>query len=160
MSKKITIRSSVFQYFNFSDDNKFYICNCVSEAKISAFCGSEKNAQTRAYNLKRHLERNHPKIFANVKENNQAASLSKTSTSSASASMKLTRSSSKRQRDMTKFITSDKITIAMTAEAFQKSIIGLVVQNSLSLIMFSQPPFQNLIGETARKFKFFWIDVA
>ena len=78
-------------YFNtnFSDDNKFYICNCVSEAKISAFCGSEKNAQTRAYNLKRHLERNHPKIFANVKENNQAAW-------SANTSMKLTASSSKR----------------------------------------------------------------
>lgn len=87
-----------------------------------------------------------------MKENDQAASLSTASTSSASTSRKSTGTSSGRQTDLTKFIKSDKITITMTAQTFQKSIIDLVVQNCLPLIMFSQPAFQNLIGEMARKF--------
>ena len=66
-------------------------------------------------------------MFVKVKENNQAASLSKTSTSSASTSMKLTGNSSKRQTDRTNFIKFDENTITMTAQTFQKSIIDLVV---------------------------------
>ena len=59
------MRSSIFWHFYLSDDYKFYICNCVvsedgnydddneignlCEAKISVFCGSGKNAPTKAY---------------------------------------------------------------------------------------------------------------
>ena len=59
MSKNTSNKSSVFQYFNLSEDNKFYICNCIvnedgndfeedsrkiCESKISAFAGVGKNA--------------------------------------------------------------------------------------------------------------------
>ena len=76
-----------------------------------------------------------------MKENDQAASLSKISTFSAITSMKSTGSSSRRQTHMTKFIKSNKLTITMTALTFQKSIIDLVVKNSLPPIIFLQPPF-------------------
>ena len=139
----VTVNCVVSVDGDYDDDNE---TGKSSEAKISAFCGSGTNVPTRVYNLKRHLERNNPKIFVKVKENDQAASLSKTSTSSASTYMKLTGTSSKRQTDMTNFITPDKITITMTAQTFQKSIIDLIIQNSLPLIVFSQPPFLNLTG--------------
>ena len=82
----VTVNCVVSVDGDYDDDNETWKW---SEAKISDFCGSGKNAPTRAYNLKRNLERNHLKTFANVKENNEAAW-------SANTSMKLTASSSKR----------------------------------------------------------------
>jgi len=51
-----------------------------------------------------------------------------------------------------KFFSADKITVAMTAEVFKKSIIDLVVHNGVALSLFSQPAFLKLNGEMARRF--------
>ena len=40
----------------------------------------------------------------------------------------------------------------MTPKTFHKSIIELVLKNCTPLTIFSQPAFQMLIGEMARKF--------
>ena len=111
----VNVNCAVSENGDYDNDNE---SGKSGEAKISAFCSSGKNAPTRVYNLKTHLERNHPKIFPKVKKNDQAAPLSKISTSSASTNMKLIGSSSKRQTDMTKFIISGKITITMIAQTF------------------------------------------
>ena len=39
----------------------------------------------------------------------------------------------------------------MTANVFKKHVIDLVVQNGLPLQLFSQPAFQGISGEMARK---------
>ena len=51
-----------------------------------------------------------------------------------------------------KFLSTDKITITMTAEKYRKSIVDLVVQNGVALSLFSQPAFLELCGEMARRF--------
>ena len=57
----VTANYVVSEDGDYDDDNE---TGKPSEAKISAFCGSGKNAPMKAYNLKRHMERNNPKIFS------------------------------------------------------------------------------------------------
>ena len=61
MSKK-QAKSNVFEYFSLTEDTKYFICQCsvdasddkkFCESKISAYSGANKNAPTRASNLKK-----------------------------------------------------------------------------------------------------------
>ena len=70
-------KSAAFEYFTFSSDGKFYLCQCrigdnddeICNAKLSAFTGNDsKSAPTRAGNLKRHLQRLHPGVHTKVIE--------------------------------------------------------------------------------------------
>ena len=153
MSKKHG-ESNVFEYFSLTEDSKNYVCQCsvdasddekFCESKISAYSGANKNAPTRASNLKRHLQRFHPKIYEEVNKIDKVSSVASHSSASTSTS-------TDKQTSLTKFISTNKITITMTAEIFCQSIIDLVVQNSMPLSMFSQPAFLKLNGEMARKY--------
>ncbi|XP_073510784.1 uncharacterized protein [Phyllobates terribilis] len=72
MSKKLPMKSAVFEHFTVTQDEKYCVCQCMTsdseenkccDAKISAYSGSDKNAPTRASNLKRHLQRFHTEVF-------------------------------------------------------------------------------------------------
>lgn len=141
MSKKKNMRSSVYEYFTVTTDERHYLCQCKNlkhsiegEAKvcgqqISTFRGSEKNAPTRSSNLIRHLLHFHPEILDKVKEKDAVFS-EKKETSGPSISKS-------GQSNLSSFFTMDKITIAMTADTFKKHLIDLVVQNGVSEYIFT-----------------------
>ena len=160
MPKKTPVRSSVFEHFTVTTDNKHFECQCVieddfekknCESRISAYCGTDKNRPTRASNLKRHLERFHPEISNKVTEKDKAAAITQQA-SAATASTSSVCGARGKEPKLTKFLSPDKITATMTAEKFRKCIIDLVVHNGVALSLFSQPAFLELAGEMARRF--------
>lgn len=82
--------------------------------------GSDKNAPTRASNLKRHLQRYHPKILEFVNEKDTRTNKNLT-TALKSAKNK----SPVGHTSRTRFITADKVTVTMTSEMFKKHLIEL-----------------------------------
>lgn len=118
-------------------DGKYYQCQCVvgdddgekvCDAKFSSFTGEKnRNTPSRASNLKRHLQRFHPKVFEAV--------LEKDNTSIPSTSAKKDQKSSGDQT-LSKFFTTDKITITMTPEKFKRHISEMVVKNSVPVSFF------------------------
>jgi hypothetical protein len=64
MAKTVLTKSAVFGHFESSTDGRHFVCQCTIQeaegekycnAKISAYSGTEKNAPTRASNLKNTL---------------------------------------------------------------------------------------------------------
>ncbi|XP_023222406.1 uncharacterized protein LOC111623902 [Centruroides sculpturatus] len=157
MEKKVfsNSKSAVFEYYKLTTDGKYYQCKCivenddgkhVCEAKISAFASSEKkNAPTRAGNLKRHLQRLHPKILQEVNEKDNSRN------TSSILKLENIQKLSSVQTQVCKFFASDKVTVTMTGAKFKNLIIEMVVQDSVPLIFFSRPAFLGLNGEMARK---------
>jgi len=101
--------------------------------------------------LKRHLERFHPEISNKVTEKDKAAAITQQA-SAATASTSSVCGARGKEPKLTKFLSTDKITVTMTAEKFRKSITDLVVHNGVALSLFSQPVFLELTGEMVRKF--------
>jgi len=84
MPKTFPVKSSVFEHYTVTTDNKHFECQCVieddfekkiCESRISAYRGTDKNLPTRAPNLKRHLKRFHPEISKEVIEKDKAAAI-------------------------------------------------------------------------------------
>ncbi|KAM4044020.1 diphthamide biosynthesis protein 3 isoform 1-T1 [Anomaloglossus baeobatrachus] len=82
MSKTFPMKSAVFEHFTVTQDEKYFVCLCMTsdpdenkccDAKISAYSGSDKNAPTRASTLKRHLQRFHPEVFKAVTEKDNSS---------------------------------------------------------------------------------------
>ncbi|KAE8610160.1 hypothetical protein XENTR_v10012036 [Xenopus tropicalis] len=83
-----TTKSTVYEHFALSSDGKHYVCQCIKkdddgekqcDAKISSFSGPDKNAPTRASNLRRHLQRFHPKVLEAVNEKDSNENIASTS---------------------------------------------------------------------------------
>ncbi|XP_044134821.1 AP-4 complex subunit mu-1 isoform X1 [Bufo gargarizans] len=153
LSTTNTTKSTVYEHFASSSDGKHYVCQCIRkdddgekqcDAKISSFSGPGKNAPTRASNLKRHLQRFHPKVLEAVNEKDGNENIASTS------GTKNVQKSTGEQSQIRKFFISDKVTITMTPEKFKHHIIEMVVKNSVPL-SFSQPAFLGLNGEMAKK---------
>lgn len=118
-NKRQKQKSSAFEYFSVTFDDKFFICLVTKDgdeeicgSNISAYSGEGTSAPTRASNLKRHLQRHHPMIFKTVT------------------------ATDKQQAPLTKIFKSENITVAMTAEKFKRCIIEMVYSNSLPLTFF------------------------
>ncbi|KAM9329115.1 LOW QUALITY PROTEIN: uncharacterized protein PAF06_019636 [Gastrophryne carolinensis] len=146
-----TTKSTVYEHFALSSDGKHYVCQCIRkdddgekqcDAKISSFSGPDKNAPTRASNLKRH--RFHPKVLEAVNEKDSNENIASTSVT------KNVQKSTGEQSQIREFFISDKVTISMTPEKFKHHIIEMVVKNSVPL-SFSQTAFLGLNGEMAKK---------
>ncbi|KAM3921449.1 uncharacterized protein RB166_010830 [Leptodactylus fuscus] len=156
MSKKRHIKSSVFEHFTITQDRKHYVCQCITndpgenkccEAKISAYSGKDKNAPTRASNLKRHLQRFHPEVLKAVDEKDCIQTNEPVPSSSSQTKEQRTL-----QPSVARYFVSDKVTVTMTVHTFKKQIIELVVKDSvLPISLFSRPGFMCLNGEMARK---------
>ena len=82
-------KSAVFEHFTITTDGKYYQCQCIVKdddgeklcaAKISSFTNSEKkDAPSRASNLKRHLQRIHPKVLEEVNKKDTSTNIPSTS---------------------------------------------------------------------------------
>ncbi|KAM9307836.1 uncharacterized protein PAF06_011978 [Gastrophryne carolinensis] len=125
---------------NDPDENK------CCEVKISAFSGTDKNAPTRASNLKRHLQRFHPEVYKTVSEKDMKSNEPVASSTSSQANEQRTS-----QTTLGRYFVSDKVTVTMTVETFKKQIIELVVKDAVPISLFSRPAFMGLNGEMARK---------
>ena len=70
-NKMSSKKSSVFDYFIFTEVDNYYICNIEikgqeSKTKLTAKTGKQhlrRNPPTTAKNLKRHLQRHHLEVF-------------------------------------------------------------------------------------------------
>ncbi|KAM4028644.1 uncharacterized protein ACNLHF_023936 [Anomaloglossus baeobatrachus] len=125
---------------NDPDENK------CCEAKISAYSGKDKNAPTRASNLKRHLQRFHPEVLKAVDEKDCTQTKEPVPSSSSQTEEQRTL-----QPSVARYFVSDKVTVTMTVDTFKKQIIELVVKDSVPISLFSRPAFMCLNGEMARK---------
>lgn len=142
-------KSIVFNYFELSEDEKIYVCQCRKSDKeseddlcgalISAFRGHGASAPTRTGNLKRHLQRSHPKIAEIVEKHEEASN-------------KPSDAPAKVQKSISTFMVSDRITVEMTEKKFKECIIEMVVVNALPFTFFSSPAFKKMNGEMAQKF--------
>ena len=150
--KKKPKTSSAYEHFHLTSDGKHYVCQCtvgeedgdeetVCENKISAYTTEDTSiAPSRVSNLKRHLQRHHPNIYEKVVEVDANNNSKKEQVKSSALSK------------ITKFVTSDKVTITMTPENFKMYIIQMVVNNSIPLSFFSKPAFKGMNGEIAAKY--------
>ncbi|KAM4031892.1 uncharacterized protein ACNLHF_019269 [Anomaloglossus baeobatrachus] len=154
MSKKHHIKSAVFEHFTITQDRKHYVCQCMTndpdenkccEAKMSAYSGKDKNAPTRASNLKRHLQRFNPEVLKAVDEKDCIQTNEPVPSSSSQIKEQRTL-----QLSVARYFVSDKVTVTMTVDTF-KQIIELVVKDSVPISLFSRPAFVCLNGEMARK---------
>ncbi|KAE8602380.1 hypothetical protein XENTR_v10013966 [Xenopus tropicalis] len=102
-------KSTVHDHFALSSDGKHYVCQCIKkdddgekkcDAKISRFSGPDKNAPTRASNLKRHLQRFHPKVLEAVNEKDSNENIASTS-----VTKNVQKSSTGAQSQLRKFFT-------------------------------------------------------
>ncbi|KAM4049182.1 LOW QUALITY PROTEIN: uncharacterized protein ACNLHF_006937, partial [Anomaloglossus baeobatrachus] len=141
-------------HFTFTQDRKHYVCQCVTndpdenkccEAKMSAYSGKDKNAPTRASNLKRHLQRFHPEVLKAVDEKDCIQTNEPVPSSSSQTKEQRTL-----QPSYARYFVSE-VTGPMTVDTFKKQIIELVVKDSVPISLFSQPAFMCLNGEMARK---------
>ena len=158
-------KSAVYDYFTVSEDGEFYICQCDSETEtkqvgkqaesekklceakfsVRASTSGDANAKTpKTSNLKRHLERYHKKIYDIVDTKDDE----KVSSAKANKGRKKEHLN---MPTMKSFFQSSKVTVSMTAEKFKKSIIEMVVKNSIPISFFSTPPFLAMNGEMASK---------
>ncbi|KAM4018767.1 LOW QUALITY PROTEIN: uncharacterized protein ACNLHF_008010 [Anomaloglossus baeobatrachus] len=154
MSKKLHIKSAVFEHFTITQHRKHYVCQCMTndpdenkccEAKMSAYSGKDKNAPTRASNLKRHLQRFHPEVLKAVDEDCIQTNEPVPSSSSQTKEQRTL------QPSVARYFVSDKVTVTMTVDTFKKQIIELVVKDSVTISLFSRPAFMCLNREIARK---------
>ncbi|KAM4045437.1 LOW QUALITY PROTEIN: uncharacterized protein ACNLHF_009274 [Anomaloglossus baeobatrachus] len=134
-------------------DRKHYVCQCMTndpdenkccEAKMSAYSGKDKNAPTRASNLKRHLQSFHPEVLKAVDEKDCTQTNEPVPSSSSQAKEQRTL-----QPSVVRYFVSDKVTVTMTVDTFKKHI-ELVVKDSVPISLFSRPAFMCLNGEMAK----------
>ena len=154
MSKKLPVKSAVFEHYTITQDGKHFVCQCMANdpdenkccgVKISTYTGKGKNAPTRASNLMRHLQRFHSELFKVVKDKDCIQSNEPVTSTSSQAREKRT------SQIVARYFVSDKVTVTMTVETFKKQIIELVVKDGLPISLFSKPAFMGLNGEMARK---------
>ena len=132
-------QSAVFKYFSKSDTTKYFICQVKVGEDI---CNAKIDEKT--FNLKRHLEQNHPEIYKEVdsqdRENNTLRSKNQS-----------LQNSSNPVETIAKFFQNKRVTVSMTKDKFKQHIIEMVVENGIPLTFFSSKGFLGLNGELAGK---------
>lgn len=154
MEKKV----GVLQYFCLSKEKNVFVCQVLingdklCNSEFSAGKGKSGYAPTRLSNLKRHLERLHPKEFTLMeeKESDKQKQFQPSSSTSSSSTGSLVEAK-KSKSILTNYFEAQKINIAMTSAKFKRHIIELVVNSGLPLSVFSSPGFIGLNGEMASK---------
>jgi hypothetical protein len=116
----------------------------LCETKLSYFSrsGSYKNAPTRASNLKRDLQCFHPKILDAVNEKDTSSNYNLPTISNLEVQKSAKDKSIEgrpRKASVTRFFTTDKVTVTMTTEKFKKHLIKLV-RNGVALTLFHNQP--------------------
>ena len=106
-----------------------------SDSKSPNFIGKTSN-------LKRHLQRFHPKIYELVIKKDSTIATSAKSQKSYIA---------KKVVPLTNFFESRKVTVNMTSSKFKNCIIEMVVRNSILISFFSKPAFIIIDGKLAEK---------
>ncbi|CAJ0957964.1 unnamed protein product [Ranitomeya imitator] len=151
MSMKHLMKSVVFEHFTGTQDKKtFCVSVSVTQVKTKTVMpksSSDRNAPSRASNLRRHLQCCHPEVFKAVIEKDHS-STKKPETSTSCQAKEEERAS---QISVTRYFVSDKVTVTMTADVFKRQLIELVVKNSVALSLFARPAFTALHGEMAHK---------
>ena len=109
---------------------------------ILYFCNAKIREKT--FNLKRHLERNHPEVYKGVDDQDRQYN----SAGSKNQDEKNGRDS---REAMAKFFSNEKFTISMTKDKFKQHILKIVVENGIPLTCFSLKGFLGLNGELAGK---------
>ena len=151
MAPKSQARSAAFDYFLISNDGKHYICQCNKEDSVEQLCAAKMSTNSdskspnltgKTSNLKRYLQRFHPKIYELV--------IKKDSTVTASAKSQKSYIA-KKVVPLTNFFESRKVTVNMTSSKFRNCIIEMVVRNSIPISFFSKPAFISINGEMAEK---------
>lgn len=144
MSQGSKKKSTVNEYFKKTEDDLFFVCQAKDDSekqicgiKISAFGGKGSSAPSRVSNMKRHIQRHHPNLYKIICEKDDS-------------SLKLS-DNPNRQVLVTKYLTSENVTVSMTADKFKNCISEMVFKNSLPLTFFTSPAFIKLNGEMARK---------
>lgn len=138
MSQKAQKNSPIYTYFELAEDSSSYLCQGIivvnekevkCDGKIKVATSSSQGS--RASNLRRHLERAHPKEYKELmqKEQNRA----------------------KNQTLMSSFIQTQQVTVEMSAKRFKDLIIDMVVHDLQPLSFFSGKAFMGLNGEMAVK---------
>lgn len=155
MATRTKARSAAFDYFILSNDGNYFICHCKKDDDAGEqFCGTKISSLTttssasktptntgKTSNVKRHLQRFHPKIYEVV--NNKDIQMT-----TSTRNMKCTVG---QMSPLTSFFVSNKVTVTMNSEKFKKYIIEMVVKNSIPLSFFSKPAFLGMNGEMAAK---------
>jgi len=143
-------RSPVYQHF-VEDDNEF---RCLLKTDDDEPCPNPIHAKSKsggmASNLKRHLQRFHKKIAAEVEKAEAEAE------AGPSASKKKTKTSGRGQQSLlgARFgwtSTSRKATVTVTADKFTESILKQVVYNGVALTHFTDDGFQLVCGDMAKE---------
>ena len=98
--------------------------------------------------MKRHLQRFHPKV---VNEKDTTTNKTLPITSKLAQNRSTEEKGQSGRGSITRFFTTDKVTVTMTTEKFKKHLICLVVKNGVALTLFSQLAFLGLNGEIAKK---------
>ena len=96
------------------------------------------------FNLKRHLERNHPIVYKGVDDQDKQ-------NKSARSKNQYEKNSRNSRKTMAKFFFKRKFTISMTKDKFKQHVIEMVIENGIPLTFFSLKGFLVLNGELAGK---------
>ncbi|XP_076057964.1 uncharacterized protein LOC143035181 isoform X2 [Oratosquilla oratoria] len=156
MAQRLKPKSVVFEYFSPSCDGKYFVCQCqvtkgddeeeICGANINFYSSDGKSAPTRASNLKRHLQRHHPKVLKIVTKRDRENKKDNVAHVPGPSGPNFSS-----QTDDTKDFVSEEVKVLMTADKFKGCIIEMVVKNDIPLGLFSTPAFVSLNGEMAHK---------
>jgi len=130
-------KSTVFKYFSKSDATEDFVCQVEVNEGICNVKIGKKN-----FNLKRHLERNHPAVYKEVDDQDRENKC-------AGYANQSTKDSKTPRETIEKFFPNEKVTVSMTKDKFKQHIIDMVVENGIPLTFFSSKGFQGLSGELA-----------
>ena len=154
MTPKSQARSIAFNYFLISNDGKHYICRCKKEDSVEQLCAAKMSTNSdskspnltgKTSNLKRHLQRFHPKIYELIIKKDSTVATSAKSQKSYFA---------KKVIPLTNFFESRKVTVNMTSSKFKNCITEMVVRNSISISFFSKPAFITSVQFSSVQFSF------
>jgi len=114
-------KSTVFKYFSKSDATEDFVCQVeVNEGICNAKIGKK------TFNLKRHLERNHPAVYKEVDDQDRENKC-------AGYANQTTKDSKTPRETIEKFFPNEKVTVSMTKDKFKQHIIDMVVENGIPL---------------------------
>ena len=133
-------KSSVFDFFSLSDDQKHFLCQCVTYKKDKEITCNVKiskptagtlkaNASPRTSSLKRHLKYQRPNILEKVTKQDEERQQQQQTQASSSSS---------RRSSLSSYMSIEisKQTILKSKEKFKDHLLQMVIHNSIPLSFF------------------------
>ena len=142
-------------FFLKDSEKDAWICQIVIEEteEVLQRCHAEIKATddvsqkgTRAFNLKRHIQRAHREEFSDWEKKLKAQELQKKASGPSRSS-----AAAPRQTSLSAFYQSDKVTISMTPAIFKDFIVKMVVKEGVNIRLFSSNSYRQSNGELAKK---------